>query len=75
MLCHIALYSKTTSQKFNQQTKVTNIPFYFLPQQQFLEDFIKAHLQFTYFLPTDSLLFVALLFMTAVPFVSLTVPQ
>jgi len=56
MRCHIALYSKRTSQKFKQQTKVTNISFNFLPQQQFLQHFIKAQLQYTYFLRTDSLL-------------------
>ena len=40
----------------SKKTKVTNIPSNFLPQQQFLQHFIKAQLQYTYFLRTDSLL-------------------
>ena len=58
MHCHIALYSKTTSEQFKQQNKSYKYSILFSTQQQFLEDFIKAHLQFTYFLRTDSLLFV-----------------
>jgi hypothetical protein len=46
--CYISLYSKTTSENRCNKIKITNIPLYFIMQQQFFQDIIKAELKFIY---------------------------
>ena len=41
----ISVYSKATTEKFKQYNKITNIPLYFLLQQQFVEDNIKVDIK------------------------------
>jgi len=56
VICH---YIQRRIQKISSnKTKVTNIPFYFPLQHQFLEVFIKAEFNYTNFWSTYSLLFV-----------------
>jgi len=51
-------YIQRRPQKNSSNKRITNIPLYFLLQQQFAEDIIKGDIMFIYFLLPNILFFV-----------------